>query len=80
MSLPDPVFVTAADGSPDAQLAALVAQQKLTHNFLLGVAKTINYFNEGAFNELRAEIGCKDANLQLRRDLFAVRGTLSSDS
>ena len=81
MSLPDPVFVTAADGSPDAQLAALVTQQKLTYNFLLGVAKTVNYFNEGAFNELRAEIeGCKDANLQLRRDLFAVRGTLSSDS
>ena len=71
--MPDPVFVTAADGSPDAQLAALVTQQKLTHNFLLGVAKTINELNADDFNELHAEIeGCKDANLQLRRDFFAV--------
>ena len=50
-----------------------MAQQTLTHNFLLGVAKTLNSYNVDVFDDLHAEIGgCKDASLDLRRDLFAV--------
>ena len=81
MGLPDPIFVTTADGGQDAQLAALVTQQKLTHDYLLGIAKVLNDRNDITIDNFKTEIsGCKIANLQLRRDLFAVRGTMSLDS
>ena len=77
MDLPTPAFVTAENGSPDAQLAALVVQQQLSHDFLLGLVKAVKN-NEDTIKDLTTEIGgCKAASLQLRRDLFAVRGTLS---
>ena len=80
MVLPDPIFVTTVDGGQDEQLAALVTQQKLTHRYLMDIAKALNKNNEDIIKDVTVEVeGCKAASLLLRRELFSVRDGLGSE-
>ena len=80
LELPDHFFVQTTASSPDAQLAALVQQQVLDHEYMNKMGVIVRHLAMELDNGKAEAQGGRDATLLLRKELFAVRGTLSSDS
>ena len=80
LELPDHFFVQTTASSPNAQLAALVQQQVLDHEYMNKMGVIVRHLAMELDNGKAEAQGGRDATLLLRKELFAVRGTLSSDS
>ena len=55
-------------------------QQMLDHEYMNKMGVIVKHFAMELDNGKAEAQGGRDATLQLRKELFAVRGTLSSDS
>ena len=77
--LPEHTTYAAAADTVEAHLAALVAYQNADHEYFVKIREVVRVLEQ---NEQRIESeahGCKDASILLRRDIFAVRDSLTSE-
>ena len=79
VDVPDHVFVASADSTPDAQLAALVKQQKLDHAHFEAIHAMLKNLCKYAVHQEADLQNTNDAALMMRRELFSVRDSLSSE-
>ena len=78
-TVPKHVLVTPAVNTQDAQLEALVQQQRLDHAHFQEIRAVLTSLCEHAAYQEADTQGTKDAAVMMRRELFSVRDSLSSE-